>query len=67
MMALYFILQIAMTLMWLLARSNLLDQPPVLTHLAFLLLESLRNSLIDIDQCDPSKHPFQIRFTRPPP
>lgn len=67
MMALYFILQIAMTLMWLLARSNLLDEVPVLTHLAFLLLESLRNTPIDLAQCDPHKHPYQVRFTKPPP
>ncbi len=67
MMALYFILQIAMTLMWLLARSNLLDEAPVLIHLAFELLESLRNARIDIDKCDPHKHPYQVRFTRPPP
>ena len=67
MMALYFILQIAMTLMWLLARSNLLEQPPVLLHLAFLLLESLRNTPIDLHQCDPVRHPFQVRFIKPPP
>ena len=67
MMALYFLLHIAMTLMWLLARSNLLDEAPVLTHLAFLVLESLRNSLIDPERCDPRKHPYQLRFVRGSP
>ena len=63
MLCLYLILQIAHMFMQLLARSNLLNEPArVLKHLAFLLLESLRNHLLP--EAVPNQHlpPMQIRF-----
>lgn len=65
MLCLYLILQIAHMFMQLLAKSNLLDEPArVLKHLAFLLLESLRNHVLP--ESVPNQHlpPMQIRFAK---
>jgi len=65
MMCLYLILQIAHLFMQLLAKSNLFGEPiQVLKHLAYLLLESLRNH--DLPHAVPRMDlkPMQIRFAK---
>lgn len=65
MFCLYLILQIAHMFMQLLAKSNLLDEPAqVLKHLAFLLLESLRNHALPEAVPNQSLAPMQIRFAK---
>ena len=65
MLCLYLILQIAHMFMQLLAKSNLLDEPvQVLKHLAYLLLESLRNHVLPEAVPDQALPPIQIRFAR---
>ncbi len=65
MLCLYLILQIAHMFMQLLARSNLLDEPvQVLKHLAYLLLESLRNHVLPETVPNQDLPPMQIRFAR---
>ena len=67
MLCLYLILQIAHMFMQLLAKSNLLDEPvQVLKHLAYLLLESLRNYLLPRAVPDQDLPPMQIRFAKAP-
>lgn len=68
MLCLYLILQIAHMFMQLLAKSDLLDEPlHVLKHLAYLLLESLRNNVLPT--AAPNQHlpPMQIRFAKAEP
>jgi hypothetical protein len=68
MRGLYLILQIAHTLMQLLARSNLLEKPvETLTHLAAVLLESLRNYRPEQNASEMNLPPMQIRFARASP
>jgi hypothetical protein len=65
MLCLYLILQIAHMFMQLLAKSNLLDESVhVLKHLAYLLLESLRNHVLPCAVPDQNLPPMQIRFAR---
>ena len=64
MYCLYLILQIAHMFMQLLARSNLFDEPvQALKHLAFLLLESLRNNRLPNTVPKQDLPPMQIRFS----
>ena len=68
MRALYLLLQTAHMLMQLLARSNLLKHPvQVLTHLAFTLLESLRNLPLTENVPDMKLPPMQVRFAKSDP
>lgn len=65
MLCLYLILQIAHMFMQLLAKSNLFDEPiQVLKHLAYLLLESLRNHVLPEAVPDQDLQPIQIRFAK---
>lgn len=65
MMCLYLILQIAHLFMQLLAKSNLFDEPiQALKHLAYLLLESLRNHGLPEAVPDLDLKPMQIRFAK---
>ncbi len=65
MLCLYLILQIAHLFMQLLAKSNLLDDPvQVLKHLAYLLLESLRNHRLPNAIPNQNLAPMQVRFVR---
>lgn len=65
MLCLYLILQIAHMFMQLLARSNLLDEPvKVLKHLAYLLLESLRNHVLSKAVPNQDLPSMQIRFAK---
>jgi hypothetical protein len=67
MLCLYLILQIAHMFMQLLAKSNLLDEPvQVLKHLAYLLLESMRNHLLPRAVPDQDLPQMQIRFAKAP-
>ena len=63
---LYLLLQVAHLFMQLLARSDLIEPVPTLTFLAGLLLEALRNALLQDDLFDPQQTRFQIRFNRAP-
>ena len=66
--ALYLVLQIAHMLMQLLAKSNLLEQPvQALYHLAYTLLESLRNLTLTQDVPDMKLPPMQVRFAKADP
>lgn len=68
MRALYLLLQTAHMFMQLLARSNLLEQPmEALRHLAYALLESLRNNHLPEYVAETTLPPMQIRFARPDP
>ncbi|MCK5861105.1 MAG: hypothetical protein KAH38_01380, partial [Candidatus Hydrogenedentes bacterium] len=68
MYCLYLILQIAHMFMQLLAKSNLLDESSrVLKHIAYLLLESLRNQLISEMAIYRIRFPSQIRFAKAAP
>lgn len=68
MRALYLLLQIAHMLMQLLAKSNLLEGPvQTLSHLAYLLLESLRNDHLPEGAADINLPPMQIRFAKADP
>ncbi len=65
MLCLYLILQIAHMFMQLLARSNLFDEPvKVLSHLAALLLENLRNHVLPEAVPGQILPPMQIRFAK---
>lgn len=65
MFCLYLILQIAHMFMQLLAKSSLLDEPhQVLKHLAYMLLESLRNHLLPDAVPYQDLPPMQIRFAK---
>ena len=65
MLCLYLILQIAHMFMQLLAKSNLLDEPiQVLKHLAYLLLESLRNHVLPSAVPNQDLPSMQIRFAK---
>ena len=65
MLCLYLLLQIAHMFMQLLARSDLFDEPvKVLKHLAYLLLESLRNHLLPKVVPGKVPPPMQIRFAK---
>lgn len=67
MLCLYLILQIAHMFMQLLAKSNLLDAPvKALKHLAYTLLESLRNTRLPAVVPDQQQLPIQIRFAKAP-
>jgi hypothetical protein len=62
---LYLILQIAHMFMQLLVKSNLFDEPPqARKHLAYLLLESLRNNDMPDDAPYLTLPPMQIRFEK---
>jgi hypothetical protein len=66
--AFYLILQIAHMFMQLLAKSNLLEQPvQALYHLAYTLLESLRNLILTEDVPDMKLPPMQVRFGKDDP
>ncbi len=68
MLCLYLILQIAHLFMQLLAKSNLFDAPiQALKHLAYLLLESLRNQRLPDAIPKLNLPPMQVRFTRVQP
>lgn len=68
MRALYLILQTAHMFMQLLAKSNLLARPvKVLKHLAFILLESLRNTPLTENIPDMMLPPMQVRFAKSDP
>jgi hypothetical protein len=67
MLALYLVLQITHLFMQLLAHSQLVEDRDDLTHLAFLLLESLRNHVWPEDLFDPDAPAIQIRFRHDPP
>lgn len=68
MRALYLMLQTAHMFMQLLAKSNLLAQPvKVLAHLAFTLLESLRNTPLTENIPNMILPPMQIRFAKSDP
>lgn len=68
MRAFYLLLQTAHMLMQLLAKSNLLERPvQTLSHLAYILLESLRNSLLPEDAADINLPPMQVRFAKSDP
>jgi len=68
MRALYLILQTAHMFMQLLARSNLLEQPvEALCHLAYRLLESLRNNRLPGHVAEMKLPPMQIRFAKSDP
>lgn len=68
MLCLYLILQIAHMFMQLLAKSNLLEEPvQVLKHLAYLLLESLRNHLLPHAVPNQDLPPMQVRFAKAEP
>lgn len=68
MLCLYLILQMAHMFMQLLAKSDLLDeQTPILKHLAYLLLESLRNHILPEAVPNQSLPPMQIRFAKAEP
>ncbi len=61
----YLLLQIAHMFMQLLAKSNLLDEPvQALKHLAYLLLESLRNHRVPEAVPTLPLPPMQIRFAK---
>ncbi len=65
MLCLYLILQIAHMFMQLLAKSNLFDEPvQVLKHLAYQLLESLRNHPLPEAVPNQNLPPMQIRFAK---
>ncbi len=66
--ALYLVLQTAHMFMQLLAKSNLLEQPvQALCHLAYTLLESLRNHQLQQDVPDMKLPPMQVRFAKSDP
>lgn len=68
MRALYLLLQTAHMFMQLLAKSNLLQRPvQALRHLAFLLLESLRNTTLDEFIPTMNLPPMQVRFAKGDP
>ncbi len=68
MRALYLLLQIAHMFMQLLAKSNLLENPvQALCHLAYMLLESLRNLNLTEDVPDMKLPPMQVRFAKSDP
>ena len=62
---LYLLLQIAHTLMQLLARSNLATEHQTLAFLAYLLLESLRNAALPPYLFAPALPRIHIRFAPP--
>jgi hypothetical protein len=65
MLCLYLLLQIAHMFMQLLAKSDLFYAPiQVLKHLAYLLLENLRNRRLSQPVPDRQLPPMQIRFTK---
>jgi hypothetical protein len=66
MYCLYLLLQIAHLFMQLLDRSDLIESPGNLTHLAALLLEALRNLTLTEDLFAPNLPRIQIRFARQP-
>ena len=68
MRALYLVLQTAHMFMQLLAKSNLLEQPvKTLYHLAYTLLESLRNLTLTENVPDMTLPPMQVRFAKADP
>lgn len=68
MRALYLLLQTAHMFMQLLAKSNLLEQPvQALCHLAYTLLESLRNNPLKENVPLMKLPPMQVRFAKSDP